>query len=246
MPETASPFIHATAHATTHATARTGFLPGFQPMAAALCAGLASLALAVLFPAAGAAQSNRLFNDALFFGVKVGLMNYSTAIGGSSTKPLIGGEMLVTRTHGGLLLSADQAYFTSVSSVPDNIGAPFAVNMKNMRRFAATAMIFPVSWKQLRPYGGLGFSLNVIQSVGFRDTPTGPDQQGAVQANLTDTKDRTAFHMLGGLQAQYQRFSLFGQVTYMPAQSRFLFNGRSTYFLEGGLRFNVAKAKSGN
>ena len=75
--------------------------------------------------------------------------------------------------------------------------------------------------------------------------PAGPDQQSAVSANLTDTKDRTAFHMMGGVQAQYQRFSVFGQATYMPAQSRFLFNGRSTYFLEGGLRFNVAKSRSG-
>jgi len=201
---------------------------------------------AILYPAAGAAQQGHLFNDALFVGAKAGLANFETDAAGSSTEPSIGGEMLITRTHAGLLLSIDQSFFTGTSSVPDNFGEPFPVRMKDMRRYSAVVLAFPVAWGTIRPYGGVGFALNVIQNVALGATPSSGDQQAAVEANLADQKDRTAFLTMVGVQAQYLRFSIFGQATYMPAQARFLFNSRPTFFLEGGIRFNIAKSKSGS
>jgi hypothetical protein len=64
-----------------------------------------------------------------------------------------------------------------------------------------------------------------------------------VAVQLDRQKDRVSFITMAGIQAQYQRVSLFGQVTYMPAKADFLLNGRSTYILEAGIRYNFGASK---
>ena len=64
-----------------------------------------------------------------------------------------------------------------------------------------------------------------------------------VASQIDQQKDRISFITMAGIQAQYQRVSIFGQVTYMPAKSAFLLNGRSTYIVEAGLRFNFSSSK---
>ncbi len=201
------------------------------------------LALVALTPAVSAAQSNRLFQDAWFWGVKAGIMNFSTGNGTSKTAPLVGGEWLITRNKAGLYLSAEQAFFNTTGYVFDNNGQQYNVALKDSRRYTAALLAFPVNWGSLRPYGGVGFSLNLIQHATVDQSQfTDVDQEDVVAQRIHDEKDRVAFLIMGGLQAQYRRFSVFGQATYMPARANFFFSGRSTYIVEAGIRYNVGSS----
>ncbi|HEX6535110.1 MAG TPA: hypothetical protein VF041_10955 [Gemmatimonadaceae bacterium] len=198
------------------------------------------LALVALMPAVGAAQSSRLFKDSWFWGAKFGIMSYSTAAEKNSTAAAVGAEWLITRSRGALYVGGEQAFFTGTSAVQDNgyTTSAYRVAIKDMRRFTAAALAFPVAWGGFRPYAGVGFSLNMIQHAALMDSVADPAQQEVVNARINDQMDRVSFITMAGLQAQYRRVSLFGQVTLMPAKENFLLNGRSTYLLEGGMRFN--------
>ncbi len=200
------------------------------------------LALVVLTPVVSAAQSSRLFENAWFWGAKAGLMNFSTGIE-TKTAPLVGAEWLITRNKAGLYLSAEQAFFTATGYVGDGNGGAVNVNLKDSRRYTAALLAFPVNWGSLRPYGGVGLSLNLIQHATVASGQTiDADQQDVIASEIHDQRDRVAFDIMGGVQAQYRRFSVFGQATYMPARANFFFSGRSTYILEAGIRYNVGSA----
>jgi hypothetical protein len=200
------------------------------------------LALVALTPAVSAAQSNRLFENAWFWGAKAGLMNFSTGIE-TKTAPLVGAEWLITRNRAGLYLSAEQAFFNATGYVSDGNGQPVDVALKDSRRYTAALLAFPVNWGSLRPYGGVGLALNLIQHATVDQSQiTDPDQEDVIATAVHEERDRVAFLIMGGLQAQYRRFSVFGQATYMPARANFFFSGRSTYILEAGIRYNVGSS----
>lgn len=201
------------------------------------------LALVVLTPVVSSAQSNRLFENAWFWGAKAGLMNFSTGNNNSTTAPLVGAEWLITRNKAGLYLSAEQAFFTTTGYVTDGNGEQFNVALKDSRRYTAALLAFPVNWGSLRPYGGVGLSLNLIQHATLDQSQIiDPDQADVIANAVHEDRDRVAFIMMGGLQAQYRRFSVFGQATFMPARANFFFSGRSTYILEAGIRYNVGSS----
>jgi len=202
------------------------------------------LALAALVPSLGAAQqsSSRLFENSWFWGAKGGVMSFSTEADGNTAAPLVGVEWLITRTHGALYVSGEQSFFKATSSV--NVGGQdYRVAIRDMRRYTAAALAFPWTWGTVRPYGGVGFSLNNIQRTSLIDTPSDSLTAGAAFGQVDRQKDRTSFITMAGIQGQYQRVSLFGQVTYMPAKSGFLLNGRSTYILEAGIRYNFGSSR---
>ena len=200
------------------------------------------LALMALLPSLSAAQSGRLFEDSWFWGAKGGIMSFSTTSGASEASPSIGIDWLVTRSKGALYVSTDQAFFTSTSSVPDNTGAQHTVGIKDLRRYTAALLAAPVAYGSIHPYGGLGFTLNLIQTVSSSETFADAGTQQLVTSRALDQKDRASFILMAGAQAQLKHFSVFGQATYMPAKTGFLLNGRSTYFVEAGLRYNVGPA----
>lgn len=203
---------------------------------------VSGLALMALLPSISAAQAGRLFKDSWFWGAKGGIATFSTTSGASEVSPMAGVDWLITRSRGALYVAADQAFFRSTSTVPDNAGNQYTVGIHDLRRYTAALLAFPVTYGVLRPYGGIGFSLNLIQSLSFNDTLSDPAQANLVMSRAADQKDRAAFIAMAGVQAQFQRFSLFGQATFMPAKSNFLLNGRSTYFAEAGIRYNVGSA----
>ena len=123
------------------------------------------LALVALTPVVSAAQSNRLFENAWFWGAKAGLMNFSTGNNNTTTAPLVGAEWLITRNRAGLYLSAEQAFFNTTGYVFDSNGQPYNVALKDSRRYTAALLAFPVNWGSLRPYGGVGLSLNPATPV---------------------------------------------------------------------------------
>jgi hypothetical protein len=204
---------------------------------------LPGLVLLALAPSVGAAQSGRLFNNSWFFGAHVGNMTYWTTTTSHGQAPFIGGETLITRKKGGLYISMDQAYFDATTRIADGtqITGTRLVDIKDNRRFTAAAMIFPKAFGTLRPYGGVGFSLNFIQSA----TPRGaysPSANPQLAIDLNDQKTRSAPVFIAGAQMSLLRFSVYGQGTYMPAQADFLLNNNETYFIEAGVRYNIGSS----
>ena len=204
---------------------------------------LPGLVLLALAPSVGAAQSGRLFNNSWFFGAHVGNMTYWTTTVAHGQAPFIGGETLITRKRGGLYLSMDQAYFDATTTVDDGTQPTGSrvIDIKDNRRFTAAAMIFPKAFGTLRPYGGVGFALNFVQSATPRG-PYSPSSNPQLAIDLNEMKTRSAPVFIAGAQLSLLRFSVYGQGTYMPAQADFLLNNNETYFLEAGIRYNIGSS----
>ena len=205
---------------------------------------LLGLALLSALPTIGSAQAGRLFKDSWFWGAKTGVMSYSTKAVENAVAPMVGGEWLITRTRGALYVSYDQTFFNNDSAIQDilNTNGVRIVNMDDMRRVTFAALAFPKEYIGFRPYGGLGVALNFIQTATPRGSFVSASQANDIAATVEDQRTRASVLVMVGVQAQYSRWSLFGQGTMMPAHAQFLINGRSTYFLEGGLRYNIGSS----
>jgi hypothetical protein len=205
---------------------------------------LLGLALLSALPTIGAAQAGRNFKDAWFWGAKTGVMMYSTKAVENAISPMVGGEWLITRTRGALYVSYDQTFFNNESAIQDilNTNGVRLVNIDDMRRVTFAALAFPKEYVGFRPYGGIGVALNFIQTATPLGSFVSASQANDIAATVEDQRTRASVLVMLGLQAQYSRWSLFGQATMMPAHAQFLINGRSTYFVEGGLRYNIGSS----
>ena len=208
-----------------------------------------ALAVVAIVPATGLTQPNVNFKDSWFWGVKGGVISFSTATVDGRVEPVFGGEWLLTRTQGGLYVSFDQSMFDASSALEDTTGASHAVTISDMRRLTVAAMAFPLffdaGFASIRPYAGAGFALAFIQSAALAGAaPTDSILEKDVNNRLEEERDRAAPVLILGLQFQLGRLALFAQGTAMPAEAKFFLNGRTTLFAEAGLRFNAGSSKS--
>jgi hypothetical protein len=200
------------------------------------------LALIALLPSAGTAQAGRLFRDSWFWGANAGIMNFGTSTTSNQSATVINGEWFITKTRGGLYLSAGQAFFTANATVTDNNGTPYNVQIKDMTQIMADVIALPVAWGGVHLYAGGGFIMNLTHEATITDVIVNPNVQDQVQANLNDQKDGIEFNILVGVHAQLKRAAIFGNVIWMPTPSNFILNGHAAWFLEGGVRFNLGSS----
>ncbi|MFI5230776.1 MAG: hypothetical protein ACHQWU_17025 [Gemmatimonadales bacterium] len=205
--------------------------------------------IAVALPSIAAAQRDQ-FRDSWFWGVKAGGMGIADASGALKQVPLAGIEWMITRQHGGLYVSASQAFFTQSTFTAADPSSPDSglrsISLKNMRRLDVAIVGFPGEHVKFHPYAGIGFTLVDIADA----EPQGPfstiDQLQFSENFIQEQK--AAFEPMALLGAQYrlQRFSVFGQTTLNSASRDFLlYNGRQWSFsYELGLRYNVGTSIS--
>jgi hypothetical protein len=214
----------------------------------------AASTIAALLAQPSAAQEGRQFKDAWFWGVKGGLLNYSSASTLSATAPLVGAEWLITRTRGGLYVSYDQAFLTTQGAFVDRdgSGAVFLnpVDIKDVRRLSAAAMVFPMQQPNLHPYVGLGFTYyrvgHAVLSATSPTTPGSP-RYALAQDSILEKKTAISPLLMAGAQFRLQPVSVFVHGTVSPTQKDFfLARGESSrlfyYGLEFGLRYNVGSS----
>jgi hypothetical protein len=210
----------------------------------------AAIGLAALLPQTSAAQAGRQFKDAWFWGVKTGGLVYSSASTTNSAAPMVGAEWLITRSRGGLYVSFDQAFLSTQGSFLDrDPDSTFTrnVSLKNMRRLAIAAMVFPMQSAKYHPYAGFGMSLNQIGGASFQ---TGFVNTVRYQIALDSVQSKKASFspiIIAGLQARLTRFSVFGQAAVSPIQQNFfLYNSNSgsafNASLETGIRYNFGSS----
>jgi hypothetical protein len=202
------------------------------------------VASAVLLPAVASAQAGRNFHNSWLWGAKAGVMSFSTTTAKNVAAPTVGAEWLITRSRAALYVSIDQAFFDETAGLFDqSAGVDRTVAISDMRRTSIALLAFPSMGASLRPYGGLGLALNIIQDVGVLLAPGDSSDLRSFSRQVLDEKDRAAVLLMAGAQAQVgKRLSLFGQGTLMPSTERFLLNDRATFFIETGIRWNFGSS----
>jgi hypothetical protein len=204
---------------------------------------------AALLAQPSAAQEGRPFKDAWFWGVKGGVLNYSSSVGTDNAgAPMIGADWLITRTHGGLYVSVDQSFFTTTAYYrePYVAGDPY-VNVRNLRRISLTAMGFPMQSPTLHPYVGAGLSLNQIGAAGLQSLLAFPAQNAAAADSIQSKKVTFAPMVIAGVQTRLPGFSVFAQGTGTWLQDGFFLHYRAPkrfiqLSLEGGIRYNIGSS----
>jgi hypothetical protein len=184
------------------------------------------------------------FEDSWFWGVKGGAVRFGTVSEGRVTAPSVGGEWLITRRRGAVLVAAEQMFFdrTSIVADPYTTDGMRNVAIKDARRYSAAALATPVAFGRLRPYAGIGLALQVIRDA----SPTGDFATQAQYAQVSDRIDAgqssvVAF-LVGGMQANLGRFAIFAQANTASGQQRSLWNLGGTSQVEGGIRYNLSSA----
>jgi hypothetical protein len=230
-----------------------------------LLSGLASLAL---LPAVGHAQApGSNFTNSWFWGVSGGVLTYWTTNVAHAQAPSVGIEWLITRKHTALYVGFDQSFFKTSGVSFQNVGLQFAdstlsqtgasnwgfnqaATVHNSRHINLALMGFPGSGP-IRPYAGVGISLNFVQNALI--TGAYPNSSGDPAASSkywfpgyygNQYLDQSAYWVsplfIAGLQIQVSRVSLFGQAKVMTTDARHLFTDGAFFNLQAGVRYNVA------
>ena len=210
----------------------------------------AMLALSALAPETGAAQQGRAFKDSWFWGLKAGGLSYSTVLETNQLAPLAGVDWVITRSRGGLYVSYDQAFFTGQSAVFDQ--DPFtgelqlrAVDLKNLNRVNVLAMGFPVRYGAVRPYFGIGMTLNHIADAQVQGSYETQEQFVIVDEQVNDQKASFSPTAMVGAQWQIRGVNVFGQLLATSAHRNFFLNdgdGGVGYSFEIGVRYNIGRS----
>ena len=202
-----------------------------------------ALTLAVV-PAVSTAQDTRNFGDSWFWGAKAGVSTVSPTYGDGQTAATYGVEWLITRTHGALYISADQANVNLTSSVFD----PSAdnnlrdVSVDKLRRVGFAALVFPKRFGRFRPYAGLGVSLAFIGKARPIASGSETEVDDDVFERVDSHKSMAAVLSMAGVQAQFNKVALFGQASFIPGNKDFLLSN-ALGFYEFGVRYNLATSR---
>jgi hypothetical protein len=214
-------------------------------------------AFAALLAPPSAAQEGRPFRDAWFWGVRGGVLNYSSdadpALGpydgtDNAGAPMVGVDWLITRTRGGLYLGIDEAFFTSAAFYrrPYVTGDP-AVMLRNLRRISVAGMLFPMQTPLTHPYLGLGISVNQVGDASLERSIAIPALQSAAIDSIQAKKVTIAPLVIAGIQQRLPGFSVFAQGSGTWVQNGYLLKNLAPkhylqWSLEAGIRYNVGSS----
>jgi hypothetical protein len=213
---------------------------------------------AALLAAPSAAQEGRPFRDAWFWGVRGGVLNYSSDAdingppNGKGTDnagaPMVGIDWLITRTRGGLYVGIDQAFFTTSAyyrrpAVTTDPG----VLIKNERRISLAGMWFPMQSPMTHPYIGVGLSVNQVGDAALEFPLAIPALQSAAIDSVQAKKVAISPIAIFGIQQRLPGFSVFAQGSGTWLQNGFLLKSPAPkhylqWSLEAGIRYNVGSS----
>lgn len=212
---------------------------------------------AALLAQPSVAQEGRPFRDAWFWGVRGGVLNYSSdadpVLGpydgtDNAGAPMVGIDWLITRSRGGLYVGADQSFFSSAAFYrrPYQAGDP-AATFSNLRRISIAGVLFPMQRPQTHPYVGFGMSLNQLAGVGLSSTIPLPALATAARDSLQAKKIAIAPMVIAGIQQRLPSFSVFAQGSGTWLQDGYLLKNLSPkhflqWTLEAGIRYNIGSS----
>ncbi|MBI1809546.1 MAG: hypothetical protein HYR75_06560 [Gemmatimonadetes bacterium] len=207
---------------------------------------VAAVAVAALVRPLSAQTGTYPFQDAWYWGVYGGQISFPTSVA-RTIAPTIGADWMITRTNYALHIFAEQSYFDAVSTVTDfQTGAPRNVNITDLRRIGANAMIFTPKVSIIRPYVGLGYAFNFIREANAQGTYySTPAAKDTVDGRINAAKSAGKLFGQFGLMTTLGRWAPFAEYTVMPSQ------GAGSWFVNGdgftsawtlGVRFNFGSS----
>lgn len=217
----------------------------------------AAISFAAVLAQPSAAQEGRPFKDAWFWGLKGGVLNYSSDADwtngpthgtDNAAAPMVGIDWLITRSKGGLYVSVDQSFFTSAAFYkrPFLAGDP-AANLRNLRRIMVAGVAFPMQTSHTHPYIGFGASLNQIGDAELERPIAIAQLANAAKDSLQSKKVSISPTVIAGVQRRLPQFSVFAQGTGTWLRNGFYLKNEAPkhylqWTLEGGIRVNVGSS----
>ena len=199
---------------------------------------VALVATMVVAGSAGA-QGNRNFDNSWFWGFKSGINTFSAPGQGNTSSVDLGVDWMITRTKGGLYVSANQSVFERDIQVfdPTSRTNERTIRVNDLRRITLSGVAFPKHFGGITPYAGLGYMIAVLGDARiFVDTANTMPNNSFFDA-VDNARSRGSVVGMGGVQIQTKRMAIFAQESLVPSNRSFLFSSVLSFF-EFGIRYN--------
>lgn len=199
--------------------------------------------VATIVVSSSANAQMRNFDNSWFWGFKSGINTFSVPGHGNTSTVDLGLDWLITRTKGGLYVSANQSVFERDLEFldPTSRTGQRTIRVNDMRRISLAGVAFPRHFGAITPYAGLGFSIAVLGDARvFVDSANTFPTNSFLDA-VESERSRAAVMGLGGVQIQTKRAAIFAQETILPSNRTFLFSSVLSFF-EFGVRYNFGSS----
>jgi hypothetical protein len=199
--------------------------------------------VATVVVSASANAQNRNFDNSWFWGFKTGINTFSVPGHGNTSTVDLGIDWMITRTRGGLYVSANQSVFERDLEFldPTSLSGQRTVRVNDMRRLTVAGVAFPKHFGGITPYAGLGYTIAVLGDARVFVDSANSFPDNAFLDQVESERSRGAVMGMAGIQIQTRRAAIFAQETMLPSNSRFLFSSVLSFF-EFGVRYNFGSS----
>ncbi len=197
----------------------------------------------IVVSASANAQVNGNFDNSWFWGFKSGINTFSVPGHGNTSTVDLGIDWLITRTKGGLYVSANQSVFERDLEFIDptsNTGQR-TVRVNDMRRITLAGVAFPKHFGGITPYAGVGFTIAVLGDARVFVDSANTFPNNSFLDEVESERSRSSAMGMAGVQIQLSRAAIFAQETLIPSNNTFLFRSVLNFF-EFGIRINFGSS----
>ncbi len=189
------------------------------------------------------AQAMRNFDNSWFWGAKTGINTFSAPGHGNTSTANLGLDWLITRSKGGLYVSADQSIFERDVEMFDQSATTGqrTLQVNDLRRISFAGVAFPKHFGKVTPYAGLGYMIAVLGDVRIMSDSANSPPNNSFIDGVEQLRSRGSVLGMGGVQIQTMRAAIFVQETLLPSNRNFLFPSMLSFF-EFGIRYNFGSS----
>jgi len=199
--------------------------------------------VATIVVSSSASAQMRNFDNSWFWGFKSGINTFSVPGHGNTSTVDLGIDWLITRTRGGLYVSANQSIFERDLEFldPTSLTGQRTIRVHDMRRISLAGVAFPKHFGAITPYAGLGVTIAVLGDARVFVDSANTFPNNSFLDEVEKERSRGAVMGLAGVQIQTKRAAIFAQETMLPSNSGFLFRSALSFF-EFGVRYNFGSS----
>ena len=197
----------------------------------------------IVVSASANAQEMKDFDNSWFWGFKSGINTFAVPGHGNTSTVDVGIDWVITRTNGGLYVSANQSVFQRDLEFLDptsNTGQR-TVRVNDLRRITFAGLAFPRHFGGITPYAGVGFTIAVLGDARVFVDSANTFPTNSFLDQVESERSRSAAIGMAGVQIQTKRAAIFAQETLIPGNNNFLFSSVLNFF-EFGIRINFGSS----
>jgi hypothetical protein len=197
----------------------------------------------IVVSASANAQEMKDFDNSWFWGFKSGINTFAVPGHGNTSTVDVGIDWVITRTKGGLYVSANQSVFERDLEFLDptsNTGQR-TVRVNDMRRITFAGLAFPRHFGGITPYAGVGFTIAVLGDARVFVDSANTFPTNSFLDEIENERSRSSAIGMAGVQIQTKRAAIFAQETIIPSNNQFLFRSVLNFF-EFGIRINFGSS----